>query len=202
MFYVTKDNNHGLSHNPFKAIVAPRPIGWISTLSKEGVPNLAPYSFFNAIGANPDLIMFSSGGWKDSATNARDTGEFVYNYVGQDLVKVMNETSVDAPHNTSEFEVAGIDSAPSEMVKPARVRDACAALECKVTQIIEIVDIDGNKTNDIVVIGQVMGIYIDDKVITDGRFDVNLAKPVTRLGYMDFKGHDGIFELLRPDWKG
>ncbi|MFK5979352.1 MAG: flavin reductase family protein [Rhizobiaceae bacterium] len=202
MFYSTKDNNHGLSHNPFKAIVAPRPIGWISTLSKEGFPNLAPYSFFNAIGANPDLIMFSSGGWKDSATNARDTGEFVYNYVGQDLVNVMNETSVDAPHNTSEFEYADIASAPSEMVKPARVRDTCAALECKVTQIIETVDIDGNKTNDIVVIGQVMGIYIDDRVITDGRFDVNIAKPVTRLGYMDFKGHGEIFELLRPDWKG
>jgi flavin reductase (DIM6/NTAB) family NADH-FMN oxidoreductase RutF len=114
----------------------------------------------------------------------------------------MNETSIDAPHNTSEFEYADIASAPSEMVKPARVRDACAALECKVTQIIEPVDIDGNKTNDIVVIGQVMGIYIDDNVITDGRFDVNIAKPVTRLGYMDFQGQDDIFELLRPDWKG
>lgn len=202
MFYTTKERNHGLPHDPFKAIVSPRPIGWISTVSKDGVPNLAPYSFFNAIGAKPDLILFSSGGWKDTATNARDTGEFVYNYVGQELVEVMNQTSVDAPSDSSEFEYANIASAPSELVKPTRVRDAYAALECKVTQIIEAVDIDGNKTNDIVVIGQVVGVHIDDSVIRDGRFDVTLAKPVTRLGYFDFDGPDGLFEMKRPDWKG
>jgi len=201
MFYTTKDRNHGLPHDPFKAIVAPRPIGWISTISKEGVANLAPYSFFNAIGAKPDLVMFSSGGWKDSATNARDTGEFVCNYVGLDLVKLMNESSIDAPHNSSEFEHTGLEPAACELVKPARVRDAYAALECKVTQIIEPVDLDGEKTDDVMVIGQVVGVHIDESVITDGLFDVRLAKPVTRLGYFDFDGPDGLFELKRPGWK-
>jgi len=201
MFYTTDKNDHGLPHNPFKAMVAPRPIGWISTLSKSGVTNLAPYSFFNAISANPDLVMFSSVTWKGSATNARDTGEFVCNYPGFDLAEQVNATSIDAPENVSEFEYFDIEPAPSKLVAPPRVAKAYAALECKVTEIFTPKDIDGNDTINVVVIGQVMGVYIDEKVIRDGRFDVSLARPVTRLGYMDFDGPNGLFEMFRPQWR-
>lgn len=202
MFYTTDTKQHGLPHDPFKAIIAPRPIGWISTVSKDGVVNLAPYSFFNAISSNPDLLLFSSVGWKDSATNAKETGEFVCNYVGYDLARVMNQTCVDAPTAISEFDHAKIERAPSELVNPPRVAAAYAGLECRVSDILEPKDLHGNPSGAVVVIGQVVGVHIDEAVIKDGRFDVKLAKPVTRLGYMDYDGPDGYFEMFRPQWNG
>lgn len=201
MFYTPDNRDPSLPHDPIKAIVAPRPIGWISTLSREGVANLAPYSFFNAIGGNPPMLMFSSEGRKDTATHAIERGEFVFNYVSQELADVMNKSSVAAPGGISEFEHAGIEAAQSKLVAPPRVAEAVAALECKVTSVLEPVDISGVKTGAIVVIGQVVGVHLDDAVIRDGRFDVSLAKPVSRLGYMDYGHTSDIHERIRPNWE-
>ncbi|MEZ5872712.1 MAG: flavin reductase family protein [Nitratireductor sp.] len=202
MFYETSRRDHGLPHDPFKAIVAPRPIGWISTISRDGVTNLAPYSYFNAISSRPDLILFSSEGEKDSVRNARDTGEFVASHVSAKLADAMNSSSIPAPEGISEFDHCKIATARSRLVRPPRVAAACAALECRVTEIVEPKDLGGNSAGVVVVIGQVVGVYIDDSVIRDGRFDVALAEPVSRLGYLDFDGPDGLFSLARPDWKG
>lgn len=200
MFYNTRDNEHGLAHDPFKAIVAPRPIGWISSLSSSGDFNLAPYSFFNAISTAPYLVMFSSVGWKDSARNARESGEFVCNYVGERHQEAMNLTSIDAPSNVSEARIAGLELAPSKLVKPARVKDVWAALECKVTQIIEPKDIAGNDSGSVVVFGEVVGIYLNDDAIIDGQFEVDVTKPVTRGGYLDFGRGEEKFQMPRPKW--
>ena len=203
MFY-TPDNRDFelLPHDPFKAIVAPRPIGWISSLSEDGVPNLAPYSFFNAIGSNPPLLMFSSEGHKDSSLNSSATGEFVFNYVGEEVEADMNASSIPAPAGVSEFDHCGIEQAPSNLVAPPRVAKAAASLECKVTQLIEPTDIGGRKTGVVLVLGQVVGVHINENYIRNGRFDVNLAKPVSRLGYLDFGHTREIHELLRPKWNG
>lgn len=189
-----------LPHDPFKAIIAPRPIGWISTMSKEGIANLAPYSFFNAVGGMPPMLMFASEGYKDTAQNAVDSGEFVFNYVGKKLENEMNATSLPAPSGVSEFDHCSIGKSESELVAPPRVTDAYAALECKVTNSIETTDIDGLKTGAVIVIGQVVGIHIDEAVLRDGRFDVTLADPVSRLGYLDFGFSDALHEMPRPDW--
>ena len=191
-----------LPHDPFKAIVAPRPIGWIATQSAAGIANLAPYSFFNAIGGMPPMVMFSSEGVKDSVRNASETGEFVCNYASRHLEEAMNFSSLPAPAGISEFEHCGIERAESTLVTPPRVAAAYAALECKVTGIIETVDVNGNKTGAVVVMGQVMGIHIDEAVIRDGRFDVELAQPVTRLGYLDFGLSHQLHEMPRPGWQG
>ena len=203
MFFTPENRDKSvLPHDPLKAIVAPRPIGWISSLSKEGIANLAPYSFFNSIGGAPPMLMFSSEGVKDSARNAIQSREFVCNYVGESMAEEMNATSVPAPEGISEFDHFGIGRANSELVAVPRVAKAVAALECKVTTVVELEDIHGTKTGAVTIIGQVVGVHIDASVIRDGRFDVNLAKPVSRLGYLDFGLTDGLHEMLRPDWKG
>ncbi len=201
MFYTPENlDRNTLPHDPFKAIVGPRPIGWISTVSEVGVTNLAPYSFFNAIGGMPPMLMFSSEGYKDTARNAAQSGEFVFNYVSKNLEAEMNATSTPAPHGISEFDHCNIEKADCKLVSPPRVARAYAALECKATGVVETQDITGNKTGAVVVIGQVVGIHIDEKVIRDGRFDVMLADPVTRLGYLDYGFTQGVHELTRPDW--
>lgn len=203
MFFLPHERDRTLlPHDPFKAIVAPRPIGWISTVSEAGVANLAPYSFFNAIGGMPPMVMFSSEGVKDSVRNAAQSGEFVCNYASRNLEDAMNASSIPAPEGVSEFEHCGIEPAESRLVRPPRVAGAHAALECRVTGIIETVDVDGAKTGAVVVMGQVMGIHIDDNVIRNGRFDVTLADPVTRLGYLDFGLSHGFHEMPRPVWAG
>lgn len=203
MFYTPQSRDHSvLPHDPMKAIVAPRPIGWISTISKDGVANLAPYSFFNAVGNMPPMLMFVSEGLKDSARNAAETGEFVYNYASKHLENEMNASSLPAPAGVSEFDHLGIASQASEIVSAPRVADVCAALECKVTSVIETVDVDGAKTGAVMILGQVLGVYINDDYITDGRFDVTQANPVTRLGYLDFGYSDGLHEMPRPGWDG
>lgn len=203
MFFKPEERDRSaLPHDPFKAIVAPRPIGWISTLSKEGIANLAPYSFFNAVGGMPPMVMFSSEGVKDSVRNAAQTGEFVCNYVSKNLEDAMNFSSLPAPTGISEFEHCSIDSAASKLVAPPRVADAYAAMECKVTGIIETVDVNGAKTGAVMVLGQVVGIHLDEAVIRNGRFDVALAQPVTRLGYLDFGLSHELHEMPRPGWPG
>jgi flavin reductase (DIM6/NTAB) family NADH-FMN oxidoreductase RutF len=199
MFY-EPDKGHGLPHDPFKAIVAPRPIGWISTRNKAGEVNLAPYSFFNALQSNPHLVFFSSDGAKDSYAFARESGEFVANLVGRDLAAKMNASSVNAPRGTSEFTYAGVTPAPSRNVAAPRVAEAPAALECKVTEIIEPRLLDGGSSGAFVVIGQVVGIHIDDEMLVDGLFDATRAGNVARLGYFDFSSTDQLFSMRRPKW--
>ncbi len=144
MFYETAKRNHGLPHDPFKAIVAPRPIGWITTMSGKGEINLAPYSFFNGVSTFPPVVMFSSEGHKDSVTNAQETREFVCNLATWDLRAQMNVTSATFPHGVNEMEQAGLKSAPSVLVKPPRVAASPCALECKVTQIVRLEYLPGD----------------------------------------------------------
>lgn len=201
MFY-EPSAGHGLPHDPFKAIVAPRPIGWISSLAADGSLNLAPYSFFNALSTHPHLVMFSSEGEKDSVTFSRETGEFVANLVSRDLAEKMNATGIDAPRGVSEFGHAGLTPEPSRLVKPPRVREALAALECKVTEIHRPKGLDGRTGDRFIVFGEVVGVYIDDGALDgNGLFDIVRAGTVSRLGYMDYASVTETFSMRRPRWK-
>ncbi|MDX8537258.1 flavin reductase family protein [Mesorhizobium sp. M4B.F.Ca.ET.215.01.1.1] len=200
MFY-EPSKGHGLPHDPSKAIVAPRPIGWISTIDRQGKINLAPYSFFNAFSTKPFIVWFSSEGEKDSATFAEETGEFVANLVSRELAQKMNRTAVDAPRGVSEFGYADLTMAPSRLVAPPRVAEAPAALECRVTEIIRPRALDGTQTSAVVVAGEVVGIHIDDAYLKDGMFDIVRAGNVGRLGYMDYASVDQTFSMRRPRWE-
>ena len=199
MFY-EPSKGHGLPHDPSKAIVAPRPIGWISTVSGAGEINLAPYSFFNAVSTRPFIVWFSSEGEKDSATFAQETGEFVANLVSRDLAEKMNRTSVNAPRGVNEFVYADLAMAPSRLVAPPRVAAAPAALECRVTEVFRPRGLDGTPTSAIVVAGEVVGVHIDDAFLKDGLFDITKAGNVARLGYMDYASVDQVFSMRRPRW--
>lgn len=200
MFY-EPEKGHGLPHDPFKAIVAPRPIGWISTIGPDDAVNLAPYSFFNAISSNPHLVLFSSEGAKDSATFAEESGEFVVNLASRDLAEKMNASSVDAPRGVSEFAFAGLTEAPSRLVAPPRVAECHAALECRVTEVRRPQGLDGRPAGVIVVTGEVVGVHIDEKVLRDGLFDAVAAGNLARLGYRDYASVTEVFEMTRPLWK-
>lgn len=201
MFYETATNAHGLPHDPLKALVVPRPIGWISTRSRAGALNLAPYSFFNMIDDKPPLVLFSSGGPKDSATFAADSGEFVANFVSEALAVQMNATAVDAPRGTSEFAYAGLTPAESVLVATPRVAEAFAALECKVTQVFTPTTLPGTESSSIVVIGQIVGVHIDESILRAGMVDIAQARPVARLGYLEFTTVRESFTMRRPRWK-
>lgn len=198
MFYETADNRHGLAHDPFKAIVAPRPIGWIGTKGRDGSLNLSPYSFFNAVSDRPKIVMFSSSGRKDTLRNATETGVFSVNYVSADLVAAMNASSIAVPYGTDEFALAGLTPVMGHLIDAPCVGEAYAVLECRVTEIHTLKMIDGTDSDSHAVFGQVVAIHIDERVIRDGRFDVALARPVTRLGYMDYAEVQPVFELQRP----
>jgi flavin reductase (DIM6/NTAB) family NADH-FMN oxidoreductase RutF len=201
MFYDANTNEHGLPHDPFKALVAPRPIGWISTRNRAGQVNLAPYSYFNALCDRPKLVFFSSSfGAKDSATFAQESGEFVANFVSEHVAKQMNASSVDAPRGVSEFELTGLTEAPCQYVAAPRVAQAYAALECKVTQVLIPRTVDQNDADAVVVFGQVVGIHIAESILTEGRVDMTKARPVSRLGYFDFAVTTETFEMTRPRW--
>ena len=198
MFYETAKNDHGLPYNPFKAIVSPRPIGWISTLDKDGKPNLAPYSFFNCVADTPPIVMFSSSTFKDSAANIEATGEFVCNMASLDLKDEMNRSSAPVSHGTSEFELAGLEMGGSKLINAPRVAKAVTALECKHLQTIRLKTLEGEDTQNWVVFGQVVGIHIDDDVIVGGLVDVTRYKPLSRLGYMDYAAVTEVFQMGRP----
>ncbi|MGE6785897.1 flavin reductase family protein [Ensifer adhaerens] len=198
MFYDTASNSHGLPHDPFKAIVSPRPIGWIGTRSAEGALNLAPYSFFNAISDRPKLVMFSSSGYKDSVRNIEATGEFTASFASRDLAAAVNATSIPAPHGESEFEIAGLTPVDGALVKAPFVAEAYAALECRMTEMFQPKDLDGAPSDNYVVIGQVVGIHIREEAIRDGRFDMATVKPLARLGYMDYCDGGDVFQMTRP----
>jgi flavin reductase (DIM6/NTAB) family NADH-FMN oxidoreductase RutF len=192
-------HGHGLPHDPFKAIVAPRPIGWISAVDAEGRANLAPYSFFNALCETPPIVGFCSGGRKDSQRNAEATGEFVCNLVTSKHARAMNLTSAPFPHGVNEFEAAGLAQAPSRLVRPPRVADAPAALECKLLLVLPLKDLDGQLTPSTLVLGQVVGVHIDPVFLKGGRFDLVAAGTIARCGYRgDYTQVTALFEMLRP----
>lgn len=199
MFYEPSKRNHGLPHDPFKAIVAPRPIGWISSISASGQVNLAPYSFFNAVASQPYLVMFSSEGMKDSAANVAETKEFVCNFVTWDLREQMNQTSAPYQKGVNEFERAGLEMAPSKLVKPPRVAASPCALECRLLQIVELSDLEGKPLQRFAVFGQVVGVHIDDRFIKDGLLDTAAMKPVSRGGYHDYSVMTESFTMIRPE---
>ena len=200
MFYETSRDDHGLPADPLKALVVPRPIGWISTRSPGGHVNLAPYSFFNMVDDEPPIVLFSSGGPKDSATFAAESGEFVVNFVGEHLMHAANATSVNAPRGENEFSYAKVTEAPSRMVSAPRVLEAFAAFECKVTQVFSPQTLSGGVSEAIIVMGQVVGVHIDERVLTEGRVDVSKSLPVARLGYSDYVVVREAVTIRRPRW--
>jgi flavin reductase (DIM6/NTAB) family NADH-FMN oxidoreductase RutF len=200
MFYTTDSNRHGLAHDPYKAIISPRPIGWIGTKSKDGALNLAPYSFFNAVSDRPKLLMFSSAGYKHSARNAEETGVFTTNLVGRALTEQMNMSSVDAPDGVDEFELSGLTAKTGELVDAPYVDEAYAVLECRTTDVFRPKGLDGQPSENWMVLGQVVGIRIRDEAIRNGRLDMALVAPLARLGYMDYCDGGDTFELFRPEW--
>ncbi len=202
MFYDTVSYAHGLPHDPFKAIVAPRPIGWISSMNADGAVNLAPYSFFNAFSSRPPIVGFASEGRKDSVAFIAETREFVCNLATYDLRDAMNATSAPLPRGESEFDYAGLATAPSRLVKPPRVASAAAALECKLVDIIELRDSDGQSVNSFLVLGHVVGVYLDEGFIKEGRFDMVAAGTIARCGYSDYTKADDLFSITRPKGAG
>lgn len=196
MFYDAVKNDHGFQNDPFKAIVAPRPIGWVSTLSPEGRANLAPYSYFNAFSQSPHYVAFGSGPVKDSMRNIEATGEFVFSLATYDLREQMNATS--APVTVDEFELAGLTKASCELVRPPRVAESPAALECCLHRIVPLPDDDG-KAENFIVIGRVLGIHIDDRFIHDGRVDTAAMRPIARLGYSEYATVTEAWRMRRPD---
>jgi flavin reductase (DIM6/NTAB) family NADH-FMN oxidoreductase RutF len=202
MYYDSVANQHGLRHDPFKALVAPRPIGWVSTISEDGVLNLAPYSFFNAVSDRPHYVMFSSSNRKDSLINIEQTGEFTCSLATWDTREGMNMSSAPVPSLADEFDVAGLETAPSHFVKPPRVKQSPAALECRHWRTIEMPDVKpGGDEGHFVVFGEVVGIYIDDVYIKDGLVDTGAIRPIARMGYMDYAvvTPETVFTLNRPE---
>ena len=200
MFYRPQDG-HGLPHNPFNAIVTPRPIGWISTRGKDGHDNLAPYSFFNAVAYEPPQVMFASTSvkadrhfGKDSVANIDETGVFCVNIVEYAMRDAMNVTSGSYGAEVDEFEQAGLERAECETIACSRVAGAPASLECRLTQVITL-EGDAN----VAVFGEVTGVYMRDDCIVDGAFDLTRFRPLARLGYKDYSVIDSLFSLVRPD---
>ena len=192
MFYRPEDG-HGLPHNPFNAIVTPRPIGWISTRGAAG-DNLAPYSFFNAIAYVPPQVMFSSTGAKDSLRNIRETGVFAVNIVEYAMREKMNLTSGSYPPGTDEFDLAGITKAACRTIDCPHVAGAPAVLECRLT---EIVTLKGEA--NFLTLGEVTGVHLRDDCLVEGQFDVTRFNPVARLGYRDYSVVREVFSMTRPD---
>jgi flavin reductase (DIM6/NTAB) family NADH-FMN oxidoreductase RutF len=207
MFYRPQDG-HGLPHNPFNSIVAPRPIGWISSLDADGTVNLAPYSFFNAVSYSPPQVIFSGGPGalrtparphKDSVANVEATGEFVHSVATWDLREAMNKSAIESPADHDEFEYAGLTKAPSELVKPPRVAESPIHLECKYLQSVRLKELPDHHPN-VMIVAEVIGVHIDESVLTDGLVDPRKLKAISRLGYMDYAVTDDFFTMKRPRW--
>ena len=200
-FYRTADGT-GLPHDPFNAIVGPRPIGWISTLSAQGVRNLAPYSFFNGFNYRPPVVGFASIGWKDSVANIEATGNFVWNLATRDLATAMNETSASIPAAEDEFVRSGLSPVPSTLVAAPRVLESPVNFECRLTQLIQLTDIEGGKIPTWLVLGQVVAVHIDRALLKDGVYITPAAGPILRAGgpgdYAAVSA-ESMFTMIRPD---
>jgi len=198
MFYDAVANTHGLAADPFKALVAPRPIGWIATTSARGELNLAPYSYFNGFSYSPPIVGFSSEGEKDSATFAMETGEFVWSMATWALRDQMNASAASLPRGESEFAHAGLETAPSRLVRPPRVAASPAAFECRVTEMVKIKDLDGSDTGRRLVLGRIVGVHIDERFVKDGRVDSAAMRPIARGGYDEYSVVERVFSMPRP----
>jgi flavin reductase (DIM6/NTAB) family NADH-FMN oxidoreductase RutF len=199
MFYEPdRRNKRLLPHDPFKAIVAPRPIGWITSISLKGEVNCAPYSYFNGINSRPNLVMFSSEGKKDSVSFIEETGEFVCNLATWELREAMNTTSAPMPRGINEMIRAGLEPAPASIVKPPRVKASPCALECRALKIVSVDDLAGKPIDCHVVIGEVVGVHIDDRFIKDGILDTAAMRPIARCGYDQFAVVERVFAMQRP----
>ena len=185
-------------HDPFKALVTPRPIGWISTVSGRGEVNLAPYSYFNAFSSNPPIVGFSSEGDKDSSTFAMESGEFVWSMATWDLRDQMNASAASLARGASEFEHARLDSAPSRLVRPPRVAATPAAFECRVTEVVKLKDLDGSDSGRRLVLGRVVGIHVDERFVRQGRVDSAAMRPIARGGYDEYSVVEQVFSMPRP----
>lgn len=193
---------HGLAHDPFNAIVGPRPIGWISTRDTAGRFNLAPYSFFNAFAYKPPIIGFSSSGKKDTLRNAQDTGEFVWNLATMPLARQMNQSSAPVARDVSEFELAGLSPMPSMRVAAPRVAESPVAFECKVTQILQLTDQQNTPIPNWMIFGEVVGAHIARRLLVDGIYDTAAAHPILRAGGLDAYAEitpESMFRMKRPD---
>ncbi|XSG82239.1 MAG: flavin reductase family protein [Methyloligella sp. ZOD6] len=196
MFYDAVANTHGLKYDPFKALVAPRPIGWISTIGKNGVVNLAPYSFFNAVSENPHYLMFASGGRKDSQMNAEETGEFVCSLATYALREAVGKTSMAVSPDVDEMALAGLTPAPSNLVSPPRVKESPVAFECRYYKTIPLPGPDGEPGDNAMILGRVVGIHIDDDMIENNEtVDITKLQPIARLGYRDYSVVDAVFSI-------
>lgn len=199
MFYEPASRDTALlPHDPFKAIIAPRPVGWISAVDQKGAVNLSPYSFFNAFHSRPNIVAFGSEGVKDAAAFAMETKEFVFNLATYALRDKMNMTSAPLPRGQSEFAFAGLTPAPSRIVKAPRVKESPVALECMVTDVMQLKGRNGQPLNGIVIFGEVVGVHIDDAFVKDGRFDTAGAQPIARCGYADYAVVTELFSIERP----
>lgn len=197
-FEPDKRDRQLLPISPINAIVAPRPIGWISTIGSDGKANLAPYSFFNVFCSAPPIVGFSSIDLKDTVTFAGQTKEFIFNLATGPLSDKVNLTSATFGMGVSEFVEAGLTPAPAHLVAAPRVRESPASLECVVIDIRNIFDMSGNATNAHLVLGQVVGIHLDDNFVRDGRFDTAAAQPLARCGYRDFAVISKLFQIAPP----
>ena len=198
-YFYEPAKGHGLAHDPFLAIVGPRPIGWISSVSETGSVNLAPYSFFTVFSSRPPIVGFSSGAWKHSVQNASETGEFVANFASRQQAAAVNDTSAPVGREVDEFAHAGLVPLPCNLVRPPRIQGAPAALECRVTQVMQLQDVEGNAINGWLTLGEVVGVHIDAQYLVDGIFDTAAARPILRAGYRGLYAEIGdMFEMLRP----
>ena len=200
-YFYEPGKGHGLPHDPFNAIVGPRPIGWISTRSTTGEFNLAPYSFFNGFNYTPPIIGFSSVGYKDSLRNIEQTGEFTWNLVTRTLADAMNQTSASVGPDVSEFELAGLTPIASSLIAAPRVAESPVSFECRRTQIIQLQNIAGDKLSTWMVFGEVIGVHIDTAYLQDGVYDTAAAQPILRGGgpadYFSI-GAEQLFKMRRP----
>lgn len=194
-------HGHGLPHDPFNAIVGPRPIGWISSLSQAGVPNLAPYSFFNGFNYVPPIVGFASVGAKDTLRNVQETGEFVWNLATRSLAEAMNLTSMAAAPEVDEFTLAGLTAAPSRLVKAPRVAESPVSFECRVTQVVQLQRADGETVPTWLILGEVVGVHIAEAALTEGIYDTAAAGHILRGGgpadYFSI-GPEQLFRMFRP----
>jgi flavin reductase (DIM6/NTAB) family NADH-FMN oxidoreductase RutF len=201
-YFYEPAKGHGLPHDPFNAIVGPRPIGWIASHDGQGRRNLAPYSFFNGFNYTPPIIGFASTAWKDSVRNIQETGEFVWNLATRELAQAMNASSESFPHGVDEFERAGLASAPSRIVSVPRVAAARVSFECRLTQLIQLQDLAGETVETWLVLGQVVGVHIDPSLLREGIYDTAGAHPILRAGGQGAYAQinpDIMFEMIRPD---
>lgn len=201
VYFYEPAQGHGLPHNPLNAIVAPRPIGWISTHDAQGVLNLAPFSFFNAFNYTPPIIGFASIGWKDSVRNVEETGEFAWNLATRALAERMNQSCAAVAPEVSEFELAGLTPAPSRLIDVPRVAESPVSFECRLTQLIQLQRADGETVPTWLVLGEVVGVHIDRSLLKDGVYDTAAAGPILRGGgpadYFSI-GPEQLFRMFRP----